>query len=167
MARRGTVYGITPEESERLLTFVGDDAVLAREALELYSFERQKAHFIGAVDKAWDVIHRCLTDGTLRDLGKGTSPLSWCILGGQSLHRGNEFIVCLVTPERVAQVAEALDGIEIQWFVKRYSSLPSSGYTGPITDEDFQYTWDYFTNVRNLYSKAAGENRVVVFVADQ
>ena len=66
-----------------------------------------------------------------------------------------------------ARAPEALDEIEPPWFIKRYSNLASSGYTGPITDEDFQYTWDYFTNVRNLYSKAAADNRAVVFVADQ
>ena len=44
-----------------------------------------------------------------RDLGKGTMPLSWCLLGGKSLHAGKEFIICYVTPEQVPQVAEALD----------------------------------------------------------
>ncbi len=167
MSRRGTVYAITPDEADRLLALVGDDAAVAREALDLYSIDRAKGHFIAALDKSWDVIHRCLTDGSHRDLGKGTMPLSWCLLGGKSLHAGKEFIICYVTPEQVPQVAEALDKIEPHWLVGRYSSLQSSGYTGPINNEDFEYTWDYFTGVRNLYSKAAAANRAIVFVTDQ
>ncbi|MGD0770296.1 MAG: DUF1877 family protein [Tepidisphaeraceae bacterium] len=166
MPHRGTFYAITPDEAERLLALVGNDAEVAREALDLHSFERQRARFIAAVDKAWDPIHRCLTDGTLRDLGKGATPLSWCILGGKSLHAGKEFIVCYVTPEQVSQVAQALDEIEPQWLIQRYRNLESSGYTGLITNEDFDYAWENFTNVRNLYSKAAAATRAMVFVAD-
>ena len=168
MSRRGTVYAITPDEAERLLALVGDDAAVAREALDLYSFDRAKSHFIAPLDKAWDVIHRCLTDGTLRDLGKGATPLSWCLLGGKSLHAGKEFIICYVTPDQVPLVSEALDKIEPAWLVGRYqSNLQSSGYAGPISNEDFEYTWDYFTSVRNLYTKAAAANRGIVFVTDQ
>jgi hypothetical protein len=168
MSRRGTVYAITPDEAERLLALVGNDEAVAREALDLYSIDRAKSHFIAAMDKSWDILHRCLTDGTLRDLGKGITPLSWCLLGGKSLHAGKEFIICYVTADQVAQVAEALDKIEPHWLVGRYrSNLQAGGYEGPISNEDFEYTWDYFTGVRNLYSKAAGANRAMVFVTDQ
>ena len=166
MPHRGTFYAITPEEAERLLALVGNDAELAREALDFHSIERQKARFIAAVDKAWDVIHRCLSDGSLHDLGKGATPLSWCILGGKSLHAGKEFIICYVTPEQVPQVAQALDELAPQWLIQRYRNLELSGYTGLITNEDFEYAWEHFTNVRNLYSKAAAANRAVVFLAD-
>jgi len=166
MPHRGTFYAITPDEADRLLGLVGNDSALAAEALDLYSIERQKTRFIAAVDKAWDVLHRCLTDGSLNDLGKGATPLSWCILGGKSLHAGKEFIICYVAPEQVSQVAQALDELDVHWLVLRYKNLESSGYTGLITTEDFDYAWENFTNVRNLYSKAAATNRAVVFVAD-
>jgi hypothetical protein len=166
MSRRGTFYAITPDEAERLLSLVGDDAALAKEALEYFSFERQRAHFITPVDKTWDPMHRCLTDGTLRALGTGTTPMALCVLGGRSLHAGDGAIICYVAPDQVPQVAQTLDEIEIQWFVSRFSSLPSTGYTGLINNEEFQFLWEYFTSVRNLYSKAAESNRAVVFVAD-
>jgi hypothetical protein len=166
MPHRGTFYAITPDEAQRLLSLVGNDAALATEALDLHSIERQRARFIAAVDKAWDVLHRCLTDGSLHDLGKGAAPLSWCILGGKSLHAGKEFIICYVTPEQVSQVAQALDELNPQSLLQRYRNLESTGYTGLITNEDFEYAWDNFTNVRNLYTKAAAANRAVVFVAD-
>jgi hypothetical protein len=165
--RRGTLYAITPDEAATLLSLVGNDVALAREALDLYTIERQKAHLIAGLDKSWDVIHRCLTDGAHRDFGKGTTPLSWCLLGGQSLHSGKEYIVCYTTADQAAQAAAALDEIDVDWFLDKYRRLPSAGYTGPISNEDFEYSWDYFTNTRNLYSKAAASSRGVVFVTDQ
>jgi hypothetical protein len=168
MSRRGTVYAITTEEAEKLLSLIGNDADLAREALDLYSIDRQKGRFIAALDKSWDVLHRCLTDGTLRDFGKGATPLSWTLLGGKSLHAGKEFIVCYVTAEQVPLVAQALDGIEPQWLYNRFAGIvQATGYAGQATLEEFEYNWDYFTGVRNLYSKAASVNRAMVFVADQ
>jgi hypothetical protein len=167
MPRRGTFYAITPDEAERLLALVGNDAELAKECMELYTIERQRMRFISPVDHSWEVLHRCLGDAAMRDVGAGTTPLAWCVLGGKSLHQGKEFIVCYVTPEQTAQVAEELDDIEIDWLVDRYRTLPGAGYTGPFDNENFMYSWDYFTNVRNLYSKAAADGRGVVFVTDQ
>jgi hypothetical protein len=167
MSRRGTFYAVTPEEAQQLLSLVGNDAALATAALDLYTMERQRAHFIAGIDKSWDAMHRCLTDGTLHGIGRGTTPLSWCVLGGRNLHAGKEFIVCYVTPEQVEQVSDALDEISVAALVANYRKLPDTDYRGSYGDEDFQYTWDYFTNVRNLYSKAADAGRGVVFVLDQ
>lgn len=167
MPRRGTLYAVTPDEAERLLALIGNDPELAREALELYTPERQRQRFIAPVDHAWDPLHRCLTDGTLRGIGNGATPLAWCVLGGKSLYTGKDYIICYVAPEQTTQVATALDEIEPGWLMERYKVLPSVGYTGPFDNEHFQYTWDYFTSVRNLYSKAAGDGRGVVFVTDQ
>jgi hypothetical protein len=167
MPRRGTFYAITNEEADQLLSLVGNDLELARQALELWTIERQRKRFIAPVDHAWDVLHRCLTDGTLSGIGKGATPLARCILGGKSLHGGKDYIICYVTQEQAAEIALALDEIEPGWLLKRYANLPAAGYIGRIEDEDFQYTWDYFTSVRNLYSKAVAEGRGVVFVTDQ
>jgi hypothetical protein len=167
MPRRGTFYAVTPAEAERLLGLVGDDQAVAREGLDLYSIERQKSHCIAAVDKAWDVIHRCLTDGTLRGMGHGTTPLAWAVLGGKSLYGGSDFIVCYVMPQQVAQVAPALDEIVGAWFAQRYWQLENNGYRGPINNEELEYAWDYFTNMRNLYTRAAANSYAVIFVTDQ
>ena len=162
MPRRGTFYGITAEEAERLLGLVGNDSELAKECLELYTPQRQRMRLIAPVDHAWEVLHRCLGDGTMRGIGAGSTPLAWCVL----LHQGQEFIVCYVAPEQAVQVAEELDDIEIEWFAERYRTLPAAGYTGPFDNENFQYTWDYFSSMRNLYSKAAADGCGVVFVTD-
>ncbi len=42
-----------------------------------------------------------------------------------------------------------------------------ASYDGEIGGEDFLYTWEWFTNVRDLYSRAALEGRYVLFTASQ
>lgn len=43
-------------------------------------------------DKAWDAIHRCLSDGTL-GCGRRLSPLDMTVLGGGHHHDGDDYIV--------------------------------------------------------------------------
>ena len=52
-------------------------------------------------------MHRCLTDGTL-GRGNGTYPFSHCVLGPRQLHEGDEYIISLVLPNEVRDVAAAL-----------------------------------------------------------
>lgn len=72
-------------------------------------------------DKAWDAMHRCLSDGTLGS-GRRLSPLDLTVLGGGHHYEG---------------------------------------------DEDFKYTWYWFTQVRDFYRKAAAVGRAVIFTVDQ
>jgi hypothetical protein len=167
MPRRGTFYAVTPEEAEQLLSLVGNDAELSCQVLELHSIERQKKRFIAPVDHAWEILHRCLSDGSVHTVGKGETPLARCVLGGKSLYGGKDYIVCYVAPEQAAEAAIALDEIDQQWLINRYKNLHAAGYIGRLDNEDFEYTWDNFTNMRNLYTKAAADGRAVVFVTDQ
>lgn len=79
-------FAITSER-ERLLLAADDegdrDAVdeLLEDIEELWDDDALKVD----TDKAWDTIHRCLTDGTLEPEG-GEYPLSYAILGGRHLH---------------------------------------------------------------------------------
>ena len=167
MSQRGFFYAITDEEAQALLSLVGNPPALVPAVQDLYTIERQRAHFLRGVDKSWEAMHRCLSDGTLNDIGKGTGPLSWCVLGGKCLYNGKDYIVCFVTAQQVAQVAEAVDQIDVAGFVSRYRLLENLGYGAAYGDEDLQYTWDYFTNVRNLYNRAAAHGRAMVFLADR
>jgi hypothetical protein len=165
MSRRGTLYAITPDEASRLLSLAGNDAAVAKEAIDLFSIERSKARMICALDTGWELLHRCLTDGTTRDKGAGTTPRSWCVLGGQSLHGGDGTIVCFVTSERVGQVSAPLDEIQPNAMYQRFVTVRSN-QSENTSMEDFEYAWEIFTNVRNLYSKATSDGRSMVFVAD-
>jgi hypothetical protein len=70
-------------------------------------------------------------------------------------------------PEQVRDVASALEPLTNAWFRERYFSLlPQDDYNGKIGDEDFEYTWDWFEKVRDLYRKAAFSGRAVIFTVD-
>jgi hypothetical protein len=99
MACRGVHFAITDSDAERLLTAPSDHAVLGIIQDEIE--ERWDEDWLYQSDKAWDAIHRCLTDGTL-DPGGGSYPLRLAVLNGRKLHTGENYIVSLVTPMKSA-----------------------------------------------------------------
>ena len=126
--------------------------------------ERWDQEWLCETDKAWDAIHRCLTDGRLADDG---TILGKCILGGLQLHSGGDYIVSYLTPDEVAAVAHDLDPIDEQWLRGRYASLAQHGYDGPMCDEDFSFTWHHLQELREFFRKTAEARRPVVFSVDQ
>lgn len=165
MACRGVHFAITNEEAQRLKNAAGNDA----EVLTIVQDEIEQAwdeEHLCQTDKAWDAIHRCLTDGTLSS-GEQFFPLNLCILGGQQLHLGEHYIVSLVAPDEVKQVAKALLPLTEDWLRSRYFAIDPKDYGLNFGEEDFEYTWDYFTGVREFYQKAANDGRWVIFSVDQ
>ena len=66
--------------------------------------EEWNEHYLAETDKAWDAMHRALTDGSL-DPNGGSFPLNRVILGGRHLHQGSGYIVALVPKDEVPDVA--------------------------------------------------------------
>lgn len=95
----GVHFAIDAEAADRLLTAADDDQVAAL-------IEEIEEVAIGVdhcdTDKAWDAIHRSLTDGYL-GYGNGTFPLNAVILGGAHVYEGDDYIVSLLTPEQVRE----------------------------------------------------------------
>jgi len=84
------------------------------------------------------------------------------------LHKDTEsYIVSLVKPAEVQDIAEALLPINRDWLRERYFKIDQEGYWVPLDEVDFEYTWDYFQGVRRFYVKAAADNRHVIFTVDQ
>jgi len=164
MGARGVHFAVTSEQLARLLAASDDDGLM--EVIEQIEDAWDK-DYLAESDKAWEAIHRCLTDGSLL-YESGEYPLNHVICGGRQLHQGEEYTVSLVMPEQVRDVSAAIDPLTEQWMRERYFSLlkPDS-YDGKIGDEDFQYTWTWFENVRDLYRKAAAGGRAVIFTVDQ
>ncbi len=117
-------------------------------------------------DKAWDAMHRALSDGELTWDG-GDYPLNHVVLGGELLYTGSEFIMVLKTPEQVRDVATALPGITEAEFRRRYFAINPESYEFPLGEEDCGYTWSWFQGVRDFWLRAAVEGRYVLFTADQ
>ncbi|MFI6285532.1 YfbM family protein [Streptomyces sp. NPDC051018] len=120
-------------------------------------------------DKAWDALHRCLTDGTLT-FGGGPYPLSYTVLGGRLLTgEEDDYIVVLATPEQTREAAAALAGIDEPWLRARFFALGATGgddRRGAGDERDFQYIWENFVAVRAFYERAAEAGRAVLFTAD-
>jgi hypothetical protein len=122
--------------------------------------------YLAESDKAWDAMHRALADGEMTWDG-GEYPLNHVVLGSELLYTGSDYIMSLKTPEQVRDVAAALPGITESEFRRRYFAINPDSYGFPISEDDFQYTWDWFQGVRDLYLRAAKETRYVLFSADQ
>lgn len=157
-------FAVTSEQLSQLLDATGDDERLMSVIEDIE--EAWDEEFLAESDKAWDAIHRCLTDGSLLYEG-GEYPLNHVVCGGRQLFEGDDQTVALVMPEQVRAVSAALEPVTNDWFRDRYFSLlRPDDYNGEIGDEDCDYTWDWFENVRSLYKKAASAGRAVIFTVD-
>jgi len=136
--------------------------VITEEIEETYLEDKQWSF---ETDKAWDAIHRCLTDGQLL-YESGPFPQAYAVLGGQALDAGDDYTACLVEPAQVRELVPALAQVTKEWMTERYETLGSTDYAGPIGAEDFNYTWDNFEGLRAFFEKAAGAGRAVLFTTD-
>jgi Domain of unknown function (DUF1877) len=164
MACLGVHFALTDADVATLLDLENDDARLAyvREVLE----ERELGGPGAAEsDKAWDAMHRVLSDGQLT-LEGGEYPLNHVVLGGQSLYDGEDFLMTLKSAAEVRDIAQALSELSEHEFRARYQSL-GPDYDGEMGEEDLSYTWEWFQGVRALYLQAAEAGKSVLFTADQ
>jgi hypothetical protein len=161
MACRGVHFALTPDEKARFSCPLEDEGLMSLiEELE----GRWDRDWFQETDKAWDAIHRCLTDGTLR---YGPTPLHKCILGLGNLHEGDDYIVNFLEPDEVKEVALAIRGINEAAMRRSYLAIDSDDYNSTLSEEDFGYTWDNFRDLREFFEKAARHERAVVFTVDQ
>jgi hypothetical protein len=163
----GVHFALSDDDAAALLSKPSDEERLAliQEDIEERYFEEPHT-YVAQSDKAWDAMHRVLSDGLLSYDG-GQYPLNHVVLGGQPLYDQDDYIISLKTPEQVKDVAAAIANITEAQFKERYNSIDPDEYGFDLTDKDFQYTWKWFQKVRILYQTAASENRHVLFTADQ
>jgi hypothetical protein len=78
MAARAVLFALDGHAAEHLLACQDDDELMQLvEEIE----ERWDLDHLFELDKSWDVLHRCFTDGDLA-FDNGDFPLSHVILGG-------------------------------------------------------------------------------------
>ena len=107
MGCRGVYFALTEDDVKKLVG--ADSDVTVKKVVQEDIEERWDEDWLQQTDKAWDAMHRCLTDGTL--VCKGKSIMEKCVLGGKQLHRGNEYIVSFLTPGEVKDVFEVIKPI--------------------------------------------------------
>jgi hypothetical protein len=161
MACRGVHFALSPDEAEKVVSADDDEELMAVvEEIE----DRWDRDWLVETDKAWDAIHRCLTGGTLE---YGRTSLHKCVLGEVSRHEGDDYIVNLLGPEEVKEVAAAIGGLDEAWIRRAYFAIDPNDYEMELTEDDFGYTWENFVDLRAFFEKAARHDRAVVFTVDQ
>ena len=94
MGSRGVHFAVPLETAEALCRASDDDELM--ELVDALEAEWDKGH-LAESDKAWDAMHRALTNGEL-EFGGGEPPLHHCVLGPRQLHEGDDYIVCVALP---------------------------------------------------------------------
>lgn len=164
MACRGVHFALTADEEQRLLAAVGDDDAVV-ELIQEEIEERWDADWLQETDKAWDAIHRCLTDGSLSF--DATNARHKCILGGRQLYSGADYIISYLAADEVREVADAIGPFGEAELRERYFKIDEDDYGVPVSDQDFEYTWGWFEPLKAFFAKAADAGRSVVFSVDQ
>ncbi|MBS2015487.1 MAG: YfbM family protein [Deltaproteobacteria bacterium] len=162
MSCRGVHFAIDAVQAERLLAAEDDEALV-----EIVQEEIEEAWELAfETDKAWDALHRCLSDGTLTS-GAGEPPLNRVFFGGRVLNESAEYFVVLVTPSEVEEIAAALAKVTEAWLKARYFETPFPAYQGEKSAEDWEYTIGNFEGLPEFFARAASEGRYVIFTVDQ
>lgn len=117
-------------------------------------------------DKAWDAMHRVLGDGEMTWDG-GEYPLNHVVLGGELLYTESDYIMSLKSQAQVWDIAAALPQVTEAEFRTRYFEIDEDDYGVELSEEDFDYTWTYFQEVRALFIRAAKAGKQVLFTASQ
>lgn len=164
MGGRGVHFALNTRERDKLVA-VQDSDEAVREVVEEIE-ERWSRRWVHESDKAWDALHRCLTDGTLTYEG-GRRPLKLCFIGGVQLHGGPDFLVSAIDTDDVAKVAAALGKIDRAWLRRRYDRIPPKDYRPQRkSDEDFDYAWASYQGLPAFFARAARAGRDVIFTVD-
>src|SRR5436190_19943222 len=141
MSCRGVHFALTADQERRLLGARGNDEAI----LDIVQEEIESSwdvEWLCQTDKAWDAIHRCLSDGTL-NLDGGSAPLNLVILGGAQIFGGDDYIISYLSPSQVGSAAGPFQAFTRSEFDAAYDSLSKTDYDGPINSDDREYTWSY------------------------
>lgn len=165
MACRAVHFSLDATQVEALLgTEEAERVDYVQEAFEeeLWSSDASRAQ---ETDKAWDAIHRSLTDGKLA-WDNGSYPLNHVILGGELLYHQDDYIFSLKSPDQVHAIASTLARVTKRKLRVGYDAIDPDDYGVPLSDEDFAYTWEWFQGLSKFYQRAASANLYVLFTVD-
>ena len=161
MGARGVHFALTTAQRARLRRLRGDDEAI----LEFMAGveDAWDARWLCETDKAWEAIHRALTDGKLTFVGaERHAPLGLAILGGESLVEDEDETVMLLPARRVPPLARALAALTEAEFRERYARR-CRGYAPEFGDDDCAYAWEHLVALRVFFARVARARRAVVF----
>lgn len=158
----GMHFSLDQADADRVVNAPSHDELveLITEDIE----EHSEPEWSCSTDKAWDAIHRTLTNGLLDDEDCG--PMSLCVLGGELLTTEDDYVACLVRPEQVKAAAEEMEKLDQRQFSRRYFEIDEDDYGMELSEEDLEYTWTNFIDLREFFRRAAAGSRYVLFTVD-
>lgn len=158
MLYKGFHYAIKLQSMKRLIKSVGKNDILhiVQEELELESNQG----WTHETDMAWEAIHQSLTQAQL-DLQLAS--LRACVLGGEKLYEESRQVVSLLRPTLVKEVANSLSKLTLEELKRGYEAIDESDYSGDLSEDDFDYIWDWYKDLPEFFSKAADSGRAVIF----
>jgi len=164
MTARAVLFAITDNDLSQLQAATTDRERInyVREVIE----ERWEHGYLCELDKAWDALHRSLTDGRL-DFGNGTFPLNAAVLGAVRLTTDDSYIITLTPRQMVTAVSDALASVTEADIRRGYRSIDPSDYGPEYGDDDLTYTLGWFEELPAFWKKAAATGRSVIFTVDQ
>jgi Domain of unknown function (DUF1877) len=166
MACRGVFFALSSAQKEHLLALDSDEKRISYIQEEIEE-PWDEAHLM-QTDKAWDAIHRCLSDGTLK-VAPSSTPLGKLILGGIQLYSDPQsYIVNLTDSSELPEISIALKTVTKEWLKGRYDQLRGTDYPQEfISEQDWEYTWDWFSGIPDFVNRAVQEGRSIIFTVDQ
>ena len=167
MACLGVLFSLDKDTVFKLKSFSTDQGRLEFvqkeiEATYFDNFPQRMAELV----QSWDALHRSLTDGKLT-YTNGTFPLNYVIMGGEIVYNADNYIMTLKNPEQVKAIAVEINKIDKDNLRKRYFKIDEVDYEFPLTEEDFEFTWEWFDLSKEFWKLASEENRFVLFTVDQ
>ena len=167
MSCLGIHFALTEKEFADLSALDGEQARLEHlQGVIEEHYTGEEPQYVAESEKAWDAMHRVLSDGEI-DWEGGTYPLNHTVLAGESLYADDDYIMSLKSPQQVRDIAAALPAITDAEFRRRYFAIDPDSYGVELSEGDFDYTWEWFQEIRNFYARAAEAGRFVLFTADQ
>lgn len=167
MACLGVLFSVGSNTVDLIENLTSDEERIdyVKEILEEDYFHNHPT-WVAELVKAWDALHRSLTDGGL-DFDNGEFPLSHVVLGGKVLCANEDYIIVLKSSSQVAEIAEAVSQITRDELQQRYFQLDPEEYGDSLSEDDFNHTWEWFDASKNFWVKASEEGRSVLFTVDQ
>ena len=160
----GMHFAVSYEQAMKLLKCKSDEDLVTMVQEEIEANAGEENSF--QTDKAWDALHRSLSNGTL-DVRQGERPLALAFLGGNILNRDSGYFVVLLTPTEVNQVAGALAKVTEDGLKKRYFDQKFPNYQGEKSQEDWEYSWSSFQGLPDFFARAAARKQHVIFTVGQ
>lgn len=164
MTARGVLFAITADDLAAIEASANADTRLEYivEVIE----GRWEAGFVLELDKAWDALHRCFSDGR-PDQGAGEYPRNAAVLGREALDAGPDYFVGLTRAADVPAVASAVRSIDGRWIADAYRTKVPADYAPEYGDADLEYTVHWFHGLPAFWRSAAARARSVIFTVDR